>query len=44
MRSYLEILTELKETVLSDNIPERYRAGILGLIDALMKELWEYSD
>lgn len=44
MRSYLEILTELKDTVLSDNIPERYKAEILKLIDALMNVLWEFSD
>lgn len=44
MRSYLAILTELKDTVESDSIPERDKAGALQLIDALMKTLWQYSD
>ena len=44
MYSYLQILTELKEMIENDSIPKRAKTRMLKLIDALMKELWPYSD
>lgn len=44
MRSYLEIIKELTNTVRSDNIPNADRAKINNLIQQLMDLLWKYSD
>ena len=44
MRSYVEILTELKETVTSDIIPDSCKTTVLNMIDRLMRLLWPYSD
>ena len=45
MRSYLDILTELKGTVMSDNaMPVDNRTKIMKLIDKLFDLLWKYSD
>jgi hypothetical protein len=44
MRSYLEIIKELSNTVGSDNIPSSDREKITALIQQLMDVLWKYSD
>jgi hypothetical protein len=44
MRSYLEILKELNETVKSDKIPRDDEEKIKNLINELVSLLWKYSD
>lgn len=44
MRSYLEVITELADTVESDNIPEKDKAEINLHIQQLMGLLLKYSD
>lgn len=44
MRSYIEILTELKNTVNADNIPHKDEVIIHQMINDLMNVLWDYSD
>ena len=44
MRSYLDILTELKEAVIDDMMPSAVRSTIIHMIDGLMELLWPYSD
>jgi hypothetical protein len=44
MRSYLEILNELMETVESDIIPKNEKETIKEQIRALLDTLWKYSD
>ena len=44
MRSYLDILTELKETVMNDMMPSALRSTTIHMIDGLMELLWPYSD
>ena len=44
MRSYMEILTELKETIESDAIPDKEKIMMLDNIDRLFILLWPYSD
>ena len=45
MHSYLDILTELKVTVMSDTVmPVNNRIKIMKLIDKLFNLLWKYSD
>ena len=44
MRSYLEIIKELNNTVKSDNIPKEDREKISQCIQKLMDLLWKYSD
>lgn len=44
MRSYLEIIKELSQTVKSDVIPEEDRTKINALISQLLNLLLKYSD
>lgn len=44
MRSYLEILNELKETVDTDCIPEDDKKEIDNTLNKLFDLLWNYSD
>ena len=45
MRSYLDMLTELKETLENDAaMPEIAKIVINNLIDRLFSMLWRYSD
>ena len=44
MRSYLDILTELKDTIMSDAIPFSDRIKVMELITELFNLLWRYSD
>ena len=44
MRSYLEILNELMETVDTDAIPEADKQTIKKQIRVLFDLLWKYSD
>lgn len=44
MRSYLEILNELKETLDSDIIPKKEKERINRLLEQLLELLWKYSD
>jgi hypothetical protein len=44
MRSYLEIIKELSQTVKSDVIPKDDRAKINALISQLLNLLLKYSD
>lgn len=44
MRSYLEIIEELSQTVESDIIPDGDKAKIKALITKLFNLLWKYSD
>ena len=44
MRSYLEILNELKETLETDNIPKKDKSIIDDKIQELFDMLWEYSN
>lgn len=45
MHSYLDILTELKVTVMNDTVmPVNNRIKIMKLIDKLFNLLWRYSD
>ena len=44
MRSYLEILNELMETVETDIIPENEKKIIKEQIRALLGLLWKYSN
>ena len=44
MRSYLEIINELKETLKTDNIPSEDKRKINEAIQKLCELLWEYSD
>lgn len=45
MHSYLDTLTELKATVMSDTvISVNVRIKIMKLIDKLFNLLWKYSD
>ena len=45
MRSYVEILTELKNTILNDTmIPNHIQIKIMKIVDALFNLLWKYSD
>jgi hypothetical protein len=43
MRSYLDILTELRETLDSDNIPEKDKKKIDNLLQKLFEVLYKYS-
>ena len=45
MHSYLDILTELKATVMSDTVmPVNDRIKIMKLINKLFNLLWKYSN
>lgn len=44
MRSYLEIINELMETVATDDIPEVDKEKINDLIQQLADMIWKYSD
>lgn len=44
MRSYLEILDELKQTVDTDAIPKNDKQKIDKAIQQLFELLWKYSD
>ena len=45
MRSYVEMLTELKETILSDTaMPQKDQVKILNAVNKLFNLLWKYSD
>lgn len=44
MRSYLEILNELADTVESDAIPKEDKAKIQKQLQVLFNLLWKYSD
>ena len=44
MRSYLEILNELKETLENDTIPKEGKEEINSVLQRLFKLLWKYSD
>lgn len=44
MRSYLEIIKELSQTVESDVIPDGDKAKIKALISQLLNLLFKYSD
>ena len=44
MRSYLEIIKELSQTVKADTIPEEDRAKINALISQLLNLLLKYLD
>ena len=45
MRSYLEILTELKETIESDvSMPDKEKAVAIEYVNQLLTTLWPYSD
>lgn len=45
MRSYVEILTELKNTVSTDTMmPNRNQIKVMKMVDALFNLLWRYSD
>lgn len=44
MRSYLEILNELKETLETDCIPENDKKIIDDTLEKLFDLLWNYSD
>lgn len=44
MRSYLEIINELMETVATGNIPEVDKEKINDLIQQLADMIWKYSD
>ena len=44
MRSYLEIINELMETVATDKIPEVDKEKINDLIQQLADMIWKYSD
>lgn len=43
MRSYLEILNELMETIESDSIPEDEKETIKAQIRVVFDLLWKYS-
>lgn len=43
MRSYLEILNELMETIETDSIPKADEKKIINLIHQLCDLLWKYS-
>ena len=44
-RSYLDIMTELKETVVEDEcMPEAAKTDVIYQIDMLFDTLWKYSD
>lgn len=44
MRSYFEILTELKDMIWDDPIPSFIKNTALNLLDKLFDLLWAYSD
>lgn len=45
MRSYLDILTELKDTIDDDDlIPKAVKEDIESLLENLFNILWKYSD
>lgn len=44
MRSYLEILNELKETLKTDVIPKDDEQKIDEILQQLFELLWKYSD
>ena len=43
MRSYLEILTELKDTVETDRLPEALKVAVVNTINGLFELLYPYS-
>ena len=44
MRSYVNILTELKDTIISDTpMPTHDKIKIIKLVDKLFDLLWKYS-
>ena len=42
-KSYLEILDELYLTLETDNIPEKDKSKIMGMVRELHEILWQYS-
>lgn len=44
MRSYIEILKELQQTVDSDSLPTEERMNINKIIMHLVNLLWQWSD
>ena len=44
MRSYLEIMNELKETLETDNIPKEDKSKIDDVFQQLFELLWKYCD
>ena len=44
MRSYLEILNEIKETIDTDIIPSEDKEKINKAVENLFNLLWKYSD
>ena len=44
MRSYVDILTELKDTIISDTpMPTHDKIKIINFVDKLFDLLWKYS-
>lgn len=44
MRSYFDIMTELRTMIQEDNIPKGIKTKILKTLDKLFELLWPYSD